>query len=66
MKRPNTDKSLKIRSISYVHDPEAAHKWFELYVEILTDGLIQKSVKMCSEGHINDYAENLLYKDESK
>ncbi|OMD73268.1 hypothetical protein BSK48_05205 [Paenibacillus odorifer] len=65
MKRPITDSKLKIRSISYVHDPEAAQKWFELYVEILTDGLIQKSAKMCSEDHINEYEENLLYEDET-
>ncbi|MEK4509686.1 hypothetical protein [Paenibacillus sp. FSL K6-2524] len=65
MKRPINDKKLKIRSISYVHDPEAAQKWFELYVEILTDGLIQKSANMCSEDHINNYEDNLLYKDES-
>ncbi|KAA1186174.1 hypothetical protein [Paenibacillus sp. B2(2019)] len=65
MKRPIIDSKLKIRSISYVHDPEAAQKWFEMYVEILTDGLIQKSAKMCSEDHINDYDENLLNKDES-
>ncbi|WP_170110138.1 hypothetical protein [Peribacillus acanthi] len=38
-------KTLTIKSISYVHDPEAAKKWFELYVNLVTEKLIQERFK---------------------
>ncbi|WP_274605603.1 hypothetical protein [Bacillus cereus group sp. N34] len=28
-------KEITIISISYVHDPEAANRWFEAYIEII-------------------------------
>ncbi|MCX2829458.1 hypothetical protein RGU76_17655 [Bacillus pseudomycoides] len=28
-------KEIKIISVSYIHDPESAQKWFEAYIEIV-------------------------------
>jgi hypothetical protein len=30
-----TKSEFRIRSISYVHNPDAAKEWFDIYVEIL-------------------------------
>lgn len=38
-------KNLQVTSVSYVHDPEAAEKWFEIYVEILKKQLIKSVVE---------------------
>ncbi|MBC9783480.1 hypothetical protein H1S01_03010 [Heliobacterium chlorum] len=35
-KRHTVTKELSIREITYRHDPEAAEKWFQLWVELLT------------------------------
>ena len=34
-------KKLQLRSISYIHDPEVAQKWFQLYVELLVEVMKQ-------------------------
>ncbi|MEK5021642.1 hypothetical protein MHI50_22070 [Bacillus sp. FSL K6-0277] len=34
-------KKLQLRSISYIHDPHAAEKWFQLYVELLVEVMKQ-------------------------
>ncbi|MGE6313701.1 hypothetical protein ACQKD6_25205 [Bacillus cereus] len=34
-------KKIKITSVSYVHDPESAQKWFEAYVEIVEKELFK-------------------------
>ncbi|MFD1738346.1 hypothetical protein ACFSCX_17625 [Bacillus salitolerans] len=39
------NKKLTIKSISYVHDPEAAKKWFDLYLNLVKEKLIQESSK---------------------
>ena len=36
-------KKLQLRSISYIHDPEAAQKWFQLYVELLVEVMKQSN-----------------------
>ncbi|MCB5895960.1 MULTISPECIES: hypothetical protein [Bacillus cereus group] len=36
-------KKLQLRSISYIHDPEAAQKWFQLYVEFLVEVMKQSN-----------------------
>lgn len=40
-KRLQNKKDIQVTSVSYVHDPEAATKWFEVYVEILKKQLIK-------------------------
>jgi hypothetical protein len=32
---------VKIRSIQYVHDPEAAQKWFQIWVDIVREELLR-------------------------
>ncbi|WP_439033545.1 hypothetical protein ABEV81_03030 [Bacillus paranthracis] len=34
-------KKITITSVSYVHDPESARKWFEAYIEIVEKELIK-------------------------
>ncbi|WP_260857079.1 hypothetical protein [Bacillus thuringiensis] len=34
-------KEITITSVSYVHDPESAQKWFEAYVEIVKQELMK-------------------------
>ncbi|MGE7871716.1 hypothetical protein [Bacillus paramycoides] len=34
-------KKITITSVSYVHDPESAQKWFEAYIEIVEKELIK-------------------------
>ncbi|WP_369902419.1 hypothetical protein [Bacillus manliponensis] len=36
---------LQLRSISYIHDPDAAKKWFEVYVELLVEVIKQNDSK---------------------
>ncbi|KRF18646.1 hypothetical protein [Paenibacillus sp. Soil787] len=54
MKKVVEGKKLKVRSLSYVNDPEAAQKWFELYVEILADRLVRQSAIIKANEHINE------------
>ncbi|MDR6553971.1 hypothetical protein [Paenibacillus qinlingensis] len=54
MKKALEGKKLKLRSLTFVHDPDAAQKWFALYVEILTDRIIDKSAILKADEHIND------------
>lgn len=30
-----------VKSISYVHDPEAAQKWFEIFVELIQEEILR-------------------------
>lgn len=46
--------SLKITTISYVHDPDAAKKWFELYRDILMDQLMDKKQEEDSYNGLNE------------
>ncbi|MGR5911374.1 hypothetical protein ACT7DG_00295 [Bacillus cereus] len=39
-------------SIQYVHDPRAAEKWFDLYIECLHEKLMQDSSKVEGQVHI--------------
>lgn len=34
-------KKITIASISYVHDPESAQKWFEAYIKIVEKELVK-------------------------
>ncbi|MGY3372937.1 hypothetical protein [Bacillus toyonensis] len=34
-------KKITITSVSYVHEPESAQKWFEAYIEIVEKELIK-------------------------
>ncbi|MCM3768380.1 hypothetical protein [Neobacillus niacini] len=42
-KRTKSIKSLKVKSIGYVHSPDAAKKWFETYVELVLRQIDDKS-----------------------
>ncbi|WP_175428325.1 hypothetical protein [Bacillus solimangrovi] len=35
-------REITLESISYVHDPEAAKKWFEIYIEIVKKQLLKQ------------------------
>lgn len=39
------EKEIVIESISYVHDPDAAKEWFEVYLEIVKKALIKEVEK---------------------
>lgn len=39
------DKEFKLESISYVHDPDAAKKWFEIYIELIKSQLLKENSK---------------------
>ena len=39
-------KKLTLGSVQYVHDPEAAQKWFDLYIECVKEKMLQKLLKM--------------------
>ena len=38
-------KKLTLGSVQYVHDPEAAQKWFDLYIECVKEKMLQKLLK---------------------
>jgi len=40
----NKQKKITITSVSYVHDPESAQKWFEAYIDIVEKELV-KAIK---------------------
>jgi hypothetical protein len=42
MTRNEKKQKLKIASINYIHDPDAAEKWFNLYVQLIKEK-IEKS-----------------------
>lgn len=42
MAKSKVKKEITIESISYVNDPEAAQKWFEIYIEIVKKALIKE------------------------
>jgi hypothetical protein len=44
-------KSYEISSINFVHDPEAAEKWFDIYTNLLLEEL--KNSKKISLGEYN-------------
>jgi hypothetical protein len=44
--------SFKVTSISYVHDPEGAKKWFDIYTDLLLDQL--KMDKKSEESTYNE------------
>lgn len=35
-------KEIEIETISYVHDPDAATKWFELYIELIKQEIVKQ------------------------
>jgi hypothetical protein len=37
--------NVTIKGISYIHDPEAAKKWFEFYINLVQEQLIQENSK---------------------
>lgn len=40
--KKQTKKEIELESISYVHDPEAAKKWFELYIDLIKQEIIKQ------------------------
>ncbi|MED4354319.1 hypothetical protein P9265_18670 [Schinkia azotoformans] len=38
-------KEITIHSISYVHDPDGAKKWFEIYIDIVKKQLLENVKK---------------------
>ncbi|SFQ82011.1 hypothetical protein SAMN04487920_106174 [Bacillus mycoides] len=38
----NKQKKIIITSVSYVHDPESAQKWFEAYIKIVEKELVKE------------------------
>ncbi|WP_191992006.1 hypothetical protein [Bacillus aerolatus] len=47
-----TKKMIKTVSVSYVHDPEAAEKWFQIYMDLLLDEM--KKDKLSIEASYNE------------
>lgn len=45
MAKTNPKKELTIETISYVNEPEAAQKWFEIYVDIVKKALLKEASK---------------------
>lgn len=39
-------KDLTVNSVSYVHDPDAARKWFDIIIEILKEEFEKEASKM--------------------
>ena len=39
-------KKLTLGSVQYVHDPEAAQKWFDLYIECVKEKVLKETSKM--------------------
>ncbi|MBN6187952.1 hypothetical protein JQN58_13830 [Aneurinibacillus sp. BA2021] len=49
MKKPDKKKQIPtytVRSVSYVHDPEAAQKWFEIYIDLIKQTLLKQADKV--------------------
>lgn len=40
-----SNKEFQVTSVSYVHDPQAAEKWFEIYIEILKKAILENAEK---------------------
>lgn len=38
-------KELTIESISYIHDPDSAQEWFEIYLDIVKKELLKQAEK---------------------
>ncbi|MDR7319674.1 hypothetical protein [Brevibacillus nitrificans] len=47
-------RKLHVESVSFVHDPEAAEKWFQLLVEMLKERLVLHASKQKVQGHKHD------------
>ncbi|UTW70214.1 hypothetical protein KHA80_06235 [Anaerobacillus sp. HL2] len=43
--KKSKEKEIVIESISYVHDPDAAKEWFNVYLEIVKKALINEVAK---------------------
>lgn len=40
-----TQKKPVLYSISYIHDPDAAQKWFDIYIEMVKQELLKRNQK---------------------
>ncbi|ASZ15878.1 MULTISPECIES: hypothetical protein [Bacillus cereus group] len=47
-------KKLTLGSVQYVHDPEAAQKWFDLYIECVKEKMLQKTSKNDGQAYIEN------------
>ncbi|WP_200894645.1 hypothetical protein [Bacillus alveayuensis] len=43
MKKQKSKKRCQVVSVQYVHDPEAAKEWMELYVEIVKKRVLNEA-----------------------
>ncbi len=44
-------KQIQLRAISYIHDPNAAEKWFQLYAEMCVEIMKQNDSKNQVDTH---------------
>jgi len=47
-------KKLTLGSVQYVHDPEAAQKWFDLYVECVKEKVLKETSKNAGQAYIEN------------
>lgn len=45
---------MQVRSISYVHDPEAFQLWFEAYVDLVKQAVLNRVTNKEDSGHTFD------------
>ncbi|HHB2060828.1 TPA: hypothetical protein ACOQ5G_003672 [Bacillus cereus] len=47
-------KKLTLGSVQYVHDPEAAQKWFDLYIECVKEKVLKETSKNDGQAYIEN------------
>ncbi|HDR6269964.1 TPA: hypothetical protein QCU37_003488 [Bacillus cereus] len=47
-------KKLTLGSVQYVHDSEAAQKWFDLYIECVKEKMLQETSKNDGQAYIEN------------
>ncbi|MGG3546247.1 MULTISPECIES: hypothetical protein [Bacillus cereus group] len=57
MKKSKEVKELQLGSIQYVHNPQAAEKWFDLYMECVKEKLLQETSKCHGQTYIENREE---------
>lgn len=43
--KKSKEKEIVIESISYIHDPNAAKEWFDIYLDIVKKALVKEVAK---------------------
>lgn len=49
-----TKQQLSVRSVSYTHDPDAFHIWFEAYVDLVKQAVLQQVSNQGCTSHTFD------------